>query len=844
MADGKPKVVPFKPGAHSSGGSAQSLPQSLLRVQERLVPQLQQLMQHLFDQADDALFELADRAASNLEQNVFFESMREVRIRRRAIERGMARRMEEGLQALVYSRSDAPQLLEVGAVPVSELALVEHEELEQLVAADSMAAKGEKQYAELLQTLTLRLDTLAVQQKVTLKTNPLAPASLCQFFIDECQPLAIDIKAKLVLFKLFDRQVMAQLEPFYQQANAMLVAAGILPGLTASDLVRQPDRRAQTHQEGVEGEQIFAQLSQLLDPVRKASRPFNENKPYGLVAPGAAPSLARDTLMQLLAEVQRRQTQQLMVAPEQLISNPAQLDVLRSINHLLEAVVPDRPVSLGQQDDDVIQLVSMLFQFMLEDRNLPVPVKGLLARLQIPVLRLAMQDKSVFSRAGHPARTFLNEVATASLGWTPTGPLEKDPFYCKVEALVDRILGELDGGVALFQEVLADFVSFVEQERRRASLVERRTIDAEDGRVRAEAARATVQQALDERVAGRTLPRAMVRLLEEGWSHVLFLTCLREGTQSQAWREAMATVDELLESVRPTVDAAERTLLIRRLPGLLKQLRTGLTKIGFNPHEMNQLFADLEKIHLSRLQPPESKAPVEDSAQAAMEAPDLAQLDQELDAILAASPLESGEGLAQTSSPSDASGLPQDGGAVTSAEATVEAAGERNRLDTGNIGAQETETEPAQVAAVSESQGMGTAMPKEEGESATAIDAPWSSGAEAVTAMREAIETEKEQVPEPSLASKARVQALRTGCWVEFRGDDQRVTRCRLAAVIQATGKYIFVSRAGIKVAEETVDSLARLLDRGQVEFLDDGQLFDRALESVIGSLREMQRGR
>lgn len=97
-------------------------------------------------------------------------------------------------------------------------------------------------------------------------------------------------------------------------------------------------------------------------------------------------------------------------------------------------------------------------------------------------------------------------------------------------------------------------------------------------------------------------------------------------------------------------------------------------------------------------------------------------------------------------------------------------------------------------------------------------------------------------IPEPSLVSLARVEALRAGCWVEFRDDDQRVTRCRLAAVLKTTGKYIFVSRAGIKVAEETAASLALILDQGGVTFLDDGQLFDRALESVIGNLREMKR--
>ena len=65
--------------------------------------------------------------------------------------------------------------------------------------------------------------------------------------------------------------------------------------------------------------------------------------------------------------------------------------------------------------------------------------------------------------------------------------------------------------------------------------------------------------------------------------------------------------------------------------------------------------------------------------------------------------------------------------------------------------------------------------------------------------------------------------------------------RCRLAAIIRATGKYIFVNRAGVKVAENNRDGLLRAYMRGDLIMLDEGRLFDRALESVIGNLRDMK---
>ena len=51
-------------------------------------------------------------------------------------------------------------------------------------------------------------------------------------------------------------------------------------------------------------------------------------------------------------------------------------------------------------------------------------------------------------------------------------------------------------------------------------------------------------------------------------------------------------------------------------------------------------------------------------------------------------------------------------------------------------------------------------------------------------------------------------------------------------------GHYIFVNRSGVKVAEKTKLELASDLKEGLVQVLNDGLLFDRALESIIGNLR------
>jgi hypothetical protein len=87
----------------------------------------------------------------------------------------------------------------------------------------------------------------------------------------------------------------------------------------------------------------------------------------------------------------------------------------------------------------------------------------------------------------------------------------------------------------------------------------------------------------------------------------------------------------------------------------------------------------------------------------------------------------------------------------------------------------------------------------------------------------------------------ARVDNLSIGMWVEFAGEDDHNTRCKLAAKISAVDKFIFVNRQGVKVVEKTKTGLAGELHDGTVSIISDGLLFSRALESVIGNLRDSQ---
>lgn len=831
MADINSKVVPIS--SHNGGNMNSSgtevddsplfarMPAPFIEMKDKGKQGFQPLLQALFDNIDDALFELADRAEHNAEQNMYFESMREVRIKRRGMELGFGRELDSAFRQLLAGAGEPPLLSANAAdepLSIDTLTLVADDELEELVASDGMIAKASAQFAGPLKQLTVRLDSLVLNTKVDQANNPYGPAMICHAFISVCSSLDLDIKAKLVLFKLFERYVMTELGSVYSICNNVLIEGGILPKLEQRGAKRaepgttaESPSQAQTPQGA--GADVFSDLQNLLHNLPQQ----NAGASSGLVAPGQAPQIPRDTLMQLLQAVQQSAKAQMEQQQQQAMAgvSPAQIDVQQALNGLLTAKVPDKSMSIGQVDDDAINLVAMLFQFILDDRNLAAPMKAMIARLQIPIIKVAMLDKSFFSKGGHPARKLLNEIANASLGWTPGANIDRDPLYKKVSSVVTRLLNDFDGDTEIFHEVLADFVGFLEMDRRRTGLIEQRTVNAEDGKAKSELARNKVQSVLTEKVIGKSLPKVVITLLEDAWSNVLFLLYLKEG-EGKNWEDALQVVDDLLWSVVPMETTKSRQRLLKIVPHLLKNLRGGLTKIGYNPFDMNALFGDLEKIHLAQLK--ELSKPAQAPAAAAVPVAPIQK------APIQKAPKSATPGTLDEQLEEHAAGD------VSMDDLDAEFA-EFDAL--GDLVAQSADADtPVAVTPVPEKQ---VAAPVEDTLTRQVVSKLVVAGTSPEPAP--VIEVTLDD-NDPILK---KVDAMTMGLWVELHQEDEKKFRCRLAAIIRSTGKYIFVNRSGMKVAEHNRNSLALAMKQGAVTLLDEGLLFDRALESVIGNLRSMK---
>lgn len=82
------------------------------------------------------------------------------------------------------------------------------------------------------------------------------------------------------------------------------------------------------------------------------------------------------------------------------------------------------------------------------------------------------------------------------------------------------------------------------------------------------------------------------------------------------------------------------------------------------------------------------------------------------------------------------------------------------------------------------------------------------------------------------------VEKLPIGIWMEFQAEGEQTIRCTLAAKIDTIDKFVFVNAQGVKVIEKSRMSLAREMKAETVKIISEAPLVDRAMESVIGKLR------
>ncbi len=248
-------------------------------------------------------------------------------------------------------------------------------------------------------------------------------------------------------------------------------------------------------------------------------------------------------------------------------------------------------------DAMTIDIVAMMFDAIFNDPELSATVRAELAKLQIPVLKVALVDKSVFSDRRHPARRLLDVVASSGIGRN-----EKDEPHLvdKVREIVDAVVEGVDSDLNVFAIQTFKLEEFLREEAERAHSKSKRVVDQLEQRDRQEIAAARVGEELAARTADAALPVLVTAFFDRFWRRVLSDVFIRSGDAGEPWRDALTTMDDLIWSVKPKDTAEERNRLLTALPDLLKRLRRGLETVHLE-EAWDPFFDRLIRLHMGAL---------------------------------------------------------------------------------------------------------------------------------------------------------------------------------------------------------------------------------------------------
>ncbi|MGR9093211.1 MAG: DUF1631 family protein, partial [Gammaproteobacteria bacterium] len=208
--------------------SAELLTECQRLASERLPGSLKTVL----DKADDALFELANKADSSQRQNLYFDAMRELRLKRDSFEARFIASFNEEFEDSIDRDKAVHSALRLA--PELELTLVESDEVEEFLALTSFVESVRAKCKHQLFHLDRRMGYLLGQPDLADKDNPLGPQVIGSAFRTACQQLESEIEVKLTLFKMFDKFAGAGIHQMYSDLNDHLIRRDVLPKITGS----------------------------------------------------------------------------------------------------------------------------------------------------------------------------------------------------------------------------------------------------------------------------------------------------------------------------------------------------------------------------------------------------------------------------------------------------------------------------------------------------------------------------------------------------------------------------------------------------------------------------------
>jgi hypothetical protein len=258
----------------------------------------------------------------------------------------------------------------------------------------------------------------------------------------------------------------------------------------------------------------------------------------------------------------------------QVVSTPMLLEELHQRKQQLKQAATT-PVERA-----TIEIVALLFQSILMEERIPATVRVWFARLQMPVLRVAVSEPDFFATTDHPARRLIDRMGASVMGFDSTMRHAGELVEKEIKRVVQVVEAYPDTGRRVFQTVLTEFEKFLEHYFKNENEASRKGVSLAQQVEQRETL--AIQYTIELRKMLNEVPvqEGVREFLFHIWADVLAMTAVKHDLHSEETKAMKRAAADLIWSASAKVSREERAEVIRRLPPLLKTLRDGMHDAG------------------------------------------------------------------------------------------------------------------------------------------------------------------------------------------------------------------------------------------------------------------------
>jgi|GEM_PF-3212721 len=551
----------------------------LNQIQISLVHGLKPLMIAYFEKVDLLIIDMAERADSNKKQKEYFDSIKTIKVHKLNVLSSFLSSIKHTFDSFKVNNFNYFDAKITQAVKKKNAITesIDKSDIDEKLTQNSLIQRIEGLFRDDVNAFKERFSLL---KAIPLETYhiPISPYVLVSSFAKSIRLLHLDLDIKLVLYNQYEGVVLSKISKIYNEIHQFLNDNSIFSELEDKSTITPSDEPKRENAPCKNKEETLVKNKEVIKEKETQKNIIVET----------------DTLLQISTIFQKQLVLGLSEDPPAELSS---IEIKNTLYRKIEELIPkESNMHISQPHKDAINLITMMFQLVSGDRNIPKTIKSLLSNLHIPYIKAAIIDSNFLINKQHPAQIILASISKASIGWTT----EKDTnnqFIKKVERTIETVLNQEELDEPFFTSLLNTYQGSISKQKNEFKQEQKRVKNKLKGRNRIVSAMKTVEAIISHKLRDENVVPLINNLLLGPWKNLLVLMLVRHSNTSEEYLVKVSFIDDLIAVIHST---QYEVIIRKKIEKICRKYEEGLKLVAYNDSglsdkvlELNQYLLDV-----------------------------------------------------------------------------------------------------------------------------------------------------------------------------------------------------------------------------------------------------------